>query len=64
MKLNDYIKKNRLTWEQFADMCGVSRQTIYHALTNKSITLKTIRKIETASNGKVTAKDFTYEENQ
>jgi transcriptional regulator with XRE-family HTH domain len=58
MKLKDYLKQKRMTWQQFADLCDLSRQTIYHALLGKDISMKTIKRIEEATNSKVGYRDL------
>ncbi len=54
MKLKHYLKKERITWEQFADRANLSRQTIYNVMRGSHKTSsKTISKIIKASNGEV-----------
>lgn len=59
MQLSKFLKKSGLTWEQFADKAGVSRQTIYHLMQKKhNSTLKTIDKVIKASNNEITIEDL------
>ena len=59
MKLKEYLKKNNLTWDAFADRASISRQTIYNIMYDKHTpTGGTLNKIIAATNGNVKAEDM------
>lgn len=59
MRLETFIKKNNLTWEAFADMAGITRQTVYNLMRrHNKPRFDTIEKIDKATKGEVSASDF------
>lgn len=59
MKLQAYLKKKKLTLEQFAALSGVSLATAWRYANDKyTPSLKLLRKIKAATGGRVTEKDF------
>lgn len=61
--LKDYLRKNNITWQEFADKAAISRQTVYNIMMGK-ITPRgsTIKKIYEATNGKVIIDVLNYGE--
>jgi len=61
MKLNDYMKKEKLSYGKFAKLIGCSSATLYYFLNNekKELSVGTIKKIILATKGKVTFKDLS-----
>lgn len=64
MKLQDYLRKNRITELEFAAKSKISLATIYKACKGHRIYFSTALKIEDASNGEVSIKElgFDYDE--
>lgn len=58
MTLTDYLKREQLTDQQFADRIGVDRSTITRIRANQFPSKKTLEAITKATGGAVTANDF------
>jgi transcriptional regulator with XRE-family HTH domain len=59
MKLNEYIKQNKLTQNKFAIKSGLTRSAICRLLKGQRFpTPETMNKIELATLGQVKANDF------
>lgn len=59
MQLQQYLEKNGISCQEFADEMGLRKNTLYNWLSGKSIPLKIYRDmIEEATNGNVTNKDW------
>lgn len=64
MKLKDFLKEEKITQEQFAEVIGVSQATVSRWCEGLQIpTPKQMNKILLATKGKVTANDFYYGDN-
>jgi transcriptional regulator with XRE-family HTH domain len=57
MHLRDWLKRARMTQEQFAILVGVPKQTTYSWAQGK-ISAEAVAKVEALTNGAVTALDF------
>lgn len=58
MKLTDFLKRNKMTRDDFADAIGVDRVSVYRWETGKAFPIRHLNKIIAATGGKVTANDF------
>ncbi len=58
MTLIQFLKKSNITREQFAEMIGVDRVTVYRWETGKAFPIRHMARITAATGGKVTANDF------
>jgi transcriptional regulator with XRE-family HTH domain len=62
MKLRAYLKKHNLTYQEFADLIGVRKMTVWHWATDgphrKTPRPKHLKRIIEATKGKVTYSDF------
>lgn len=58
MELQTYLHKKKLTHEQFADMVGVSVQSVRNWISGIKKPTRHLPKIIETTNGKVTANDF------
>lgn len=61
MTLTDYLKREALTDQQFADRVGVDRSTITRIRAGQFPSRKTLEAISATTNGAVTANDFLGE---
>ncbi|MCK6513310.1 helix-turn-helix domain-containing protein [Myxococcota bacterium] len=65
MKLKDYLKKNQITLQQFADKLGVSCSTVGHYVAGRRTpSIAMARRIEQATNFDVLMWDFAPEHNE
>jgi DNA-binding XRE family transcriptional regulator len=61
MKLQAYLKRHKLTLQEFADKSGISLATVWRYVNEKyTPSLKAIRKIRNATDGRVTERDFEW----
>jgi transcriptional regulator with XRE-family HTH domain len=61
MKLRDYLEKEKITVQDFADKCGITRITIYNILNKTHPPRKSsVKLIALATDGKVTLEDLIY----
>jgi DNA-binding transcriptional regulator YiaG len=58
MKLQTYLHKKKLTHEQFANMAGVSGQSVRNWISGIKKPTRHLQKIVEITGGKVTANDF------
>lgn len=58
MKLRDYLKQEGLSYTEFAKVAGISRHIVIHAIHGRSVGLKSVMKIEKATQGAVKALDL------
>jgi len=59
MKLSEYLKRQNIDRQQFAETIGVDRVSVYRWETGKAFPIRHLRKIVAATGGEVTANDFT-----
>lgn len=63
MYLSTYLKKNNMTYGEFAEFSNLGRITIYKILQGTDMYLSTAKRIVEATKGDVTYKDL-YDERQ
>lgn len=61
MKLTEFLKRNKISRDEFAETVGVDRVSVYRWETGKSFPIRHLSKIIAATSGKVTANDFVRE---
>jgi len=63
MQLKEYLKKSSMSQEKFGSLVGVSGVQINHLVNKTRLpSLKLLKRIEKATNGEVSTKDFNLEE--
>lgn len=60
MQLREYLKKEKITQEQFAEMIGVTQGIVTRWCRGAIPRIELMTKILVATQGKVTANDFYY----
>lgn len=58
MKLSIYLKKNKLSRQEFAHLLGCNAQTVWVWLRGGRPSIIRLKQIEDATNGMVTMEDF------
>lgn len=58
MTLAQFLKKQKISCEQFAQMMGVDRITVWRWRSGKAFPMRHMEKITAKTGGKVTANDF------
>ncbi len=62
MKLNEYLKTNKISQARFARRCGITRSAVCHFIAGRRYpSPEVLRRIILASNGEVKPNDFFNE---
>jgi transcriptional regulator with XRE-family HTH domain len=58
MKLGKYLKNNQISLRKFADLAGVSKDTVARIVQGKMPRLESALRVERATGGKVSIKEM------
>ena len=61
VKLRQFLDRNVLSQRGFANLAGLHERTVWSIFRGEGVTRVTALKIERATQGKITIKDFGYE---